>query len=77
MSTNAAFEKLVTNCIIHFYNIAHVLEENMKLAAYDELMEYLDKIDTSQNDKEADEDINLDVDASADGVSAALAKRCT
>lgn len=77
MAKNAAVEKLVTNGIIHFYNIAHVLEENMKPAAYDELMEYLNQIDTAQNDKEADEDINLDIDAIALGVTAALSKRCT
>lgn len=76
MSKDAAVEKLVTNGIIHFYNIAHVLEENMKKTNYDELMDYLDKIDTAQNDKEADEDINLDVEAIADGVGAALANRC-
>ena len=77
MAKDAAVEKLVTNGIIHFYNIAHVLEENMKPAAYDELMEYLNQIDTAQNDKEADEDINLDIDAIAVGVTAALSKRCT
>lgn len=76
MSKDDAVEKLVTNGIIHFYNIAHVLEENMKQSSYDELMDYLDKIDTAQNDKEADEDMNIDVEAIADGVHAALAKRC-